>query len=223
MGKTKEKQYESWRFKYNEDKSLKAIKLSWSILSKWSTGRAYDQKEALQMLLARDAEREETDAMKEGSRIHKKIALKQMKLLPMMSDNVIFEGDRELGDFTNYFRVGVFDWLDMSLIVDAIDYENKLIIDWKTGSRNSTQHNKMQLYVYAYLMTKLQDNPLVPENAILAKVYEDTSGAIICSDFSMYSIDENKLTVAENYIETNASEIFNFLEENRRGTTKNME
>jgi hypothetical protein len=184
------------------------IKLSWSILSSWSAGR---QDDAIKMFMGGSIE--ETVYMTEGKRVHELIAKKKLKLLPFIKDTAIFEDivpDKH--QWINYFRVPVFDWLDMSMVADVLDPVEGLLIDWKTGSRKSNQYNKMQLYIYAYLLSKLEE-PIIIKQAVLAKVGEDPSGAIICENFSMYKIDENKLMVAENYIETNASEMFLHIKE----------
>lgn len=191
---------------------MEKIKLSWSIISSWSAGRKDD---AIKMLMGADIE--QTLYMAEGKRIHELISDKKLRLLPFIKDTSIYEGNGDnRSERLNYFRVPVFEWLDMSMIIDVLDPIEKFIIDWKTGTRKSTQHNKMQLYVYSYLLTKLEE-PINIEKAIMAKVSESDSGVITCDDFSIYKINESKLELAENYIETNASEIYNFLEESKNG------
>jgi hypothetical protein len=150
--------------------------------------------------------------LREGRRIHEKIAENKLRLLPFIKDTAIFEGKYGEKNMQNYFRVPVFEWLDMSMVADVLDPVEKLLIDWKTGMRKSTEHNQLQLYVYAYLLTRLPE-PVEIEKAIIGKVRETKEGAIICDDFSLYKINEEKLALAENYIESNASEIFNFLQE----------
>jgi hypothetical protein len=184
------------------------IKLSWTILSSWSAGR---QDDALKMFMGGSIA--PNVYMEEGKRVHKIISDKKLKLLPFIKETAIYEDiDPEKKKWVNYFRVQVFDWLEMGMVADVLDPVEGLLIDWKTGSRKSNQYNKMQLYIYAYLLRKL-DEPIIINQAVLAKVGEDQSGAIICEDFSMYKIDENKLMIAENYIETNASEMFMHLKE----------
>lgn len=185
---------------------MKKIKLSWSILSAWSSG---DKDRAIKMLMGE--EMEATFPMEEGIRIHDLIAEKKLLLLPFMSKDAIFEKvvpDRE--KCINYFRVEIFDWLDISMIADVLDMKSemgRLLIDWKTGSRKSMEHNKLQLYVYAYALSMLPE-PIVIDNAVIAKVGEDSSGAILLEDWSLYKITPEKLELAENYIESNASEIY---------------
>ncbi len=196
-----------WTIKNDSEGRMQSLKLSWSIISAWSAGR---QDDAIQMLMG--TSQRTNEYMREGTRIHNEIAKQKLKLLPFMQDTGVFEGIREEGDMTNYFRVQFSEWLDMSMVIDYLDVENGLIIDWKSGTRNSTQHNKMQLYVYAML---LAIEGIHINKAVIAKVYEDEGGEIFASDFSMYAIDENKMMLAANYVESNASEIFNFIQESR--------
>lgn len=181
---------------------MKKLKLSWSILSAWSSGRRDD---AITMLMGDSIEG--NVLMKEGKRIHEIIANKKLKLLPFIKDTAVFEGDRE--NRINYFKVDVFDWLEMSMVADVLDPIEGLLIDWKTGNRKSTQHNKLQLYVYAYLLSKLPE-PIEIKKAVIAKVGE-IDDAILVEDFSLYKINKEKLELAENYIESNACEIYDFL------------
>lgn len=184
------------------------IKLSWSIISAWSSGRKDD---AIKMIMGDTVA--ENIYMTEGKRIHKIISDKKLRLLPFIKDTAIFESDGDVIEGRiNYFKVNVFDWLDMGMIIDVLDPVEKIIIDWKSGSRKSSEHNKMQLYVYAYLLSKLPE-PIEIEKVIMAKVSESQQGVITCDDFCIYKINEEKLAVAENYIESNASEIYQFLME----------
>lgn len=150
---------------------------------------------------------------REGKRIHDLIAQKKLKLLPMIKDTAIFEDyDKGINAWTGKTGnpVQVNEWLEMSMIADVLDPKEKLLIDWKSGSRKSTEHNKLQLYVYAYLLSILPE-PIEITTGIMAKVEESTEGVITCTDFSLYKINQEKLEYAENYIESNASEIYNNL------------
>lgn len=152
--------------------------------------------------------------MEEGARIHDIIASKRLKLIPIISDSAIYEDivpDKK--KWVNYFKVPVFDWLDVSMVVDVLDPKNKLIVDWKTGRGKSTEYNKLQVYIYAYLLGK---EGIDIKYGVMAKVREDLSGAILCTDYSIYKITPEKLELAENYIESNASEIYSFLQESEK-------
>lgn len=182
---------------------MNSLKVSWSILSKWSSG---NRDEAIKMIMGEETL--QTWNMAEGSRIHKIISDNRLKLLPFLSDSAIYEDvDRENDKWVNYFRVRVFDWLEMSMIADVIDVENGLLIDWKTGNKKSTEHNKLQLYCYAYLLSILP-SPIEIKEAVIASVYQTPEETIHVRDFSLYKITDEKLEYAENYIESNASEIY---------------
>lgn len=191
--------------------------LSWTKISSWSAGRT---DEAIKMIMDSSGS-DENIYMREGKRIHSKIAEGKFRLLPFMKDTGRFElpngeNPEEKRKDPNYFRVEVFDWLDMSMLVDYLDPVEGLIIDWKSGSRKSTEHNKMQLYVYAYLLSRLPE-PIIINRGVIAKVWESPEGVVSCSDFSLYKINEEKLEIAENYIESNASEIYNMIVGMRNG------
>lgn len=157
---------------------------------------------------------EATLAMEEGKRIHEIISSKRLMLLPFLSEEAVFEKiNPEKKDWINYFRVPVNEWLDLSLVIDVLDMKSGLgglVVDWKTGRKKSQEHNKMQVYMYAYALSKLP-KPLKVDHGVIAKVFEDESGAIIVQDWSPYKITPEKLELAENYIESNASEIYESL------------
>lgn len=188
---------------------MKKIKVSWSILSQWSSG---NKDAAIKMLMGEEIEA--TLAMEEGKRIHEIISSKRLMLLPFLSEEAVFEKiNPEKKDWINYFRVPVNEWLDLSLVIDVLDMKSGLgglVVDWKTGRKKSQEHNKMQVYMYAYALSKLP-KPLKVDHGVIAKVFEDESGAIIVQDWSPYKITPEKLELAENYIESNASEIYESL------------
>lgn len=182
---------------------------SWSILNAWSKGN-FDMVTKMLMRI------QDTDMyMEDGIRIHEIIAKKKLILLPPRFQ------DKETGQWedkekgintwttTNTKPIEVFDWLNMSMIVDYLDPVKGVLIDWKSGSRKSSEHSKMQLYVYAYLLSLIGIKIKV---GIIAKVEELPEGAIICTDYSVYKINEEKLEVGRDYIEGNASELASFEE-----------
>jgi len=183
---------------------MKNLKVSWSILNAWSSGR---RDEAMKMLAG--IETIQTPAMKRGSKLHDYIASRKLKLIPEISDKAIFEDIQpEKSIWTNYFRVDLTDWLKLSMVVDVYDPENKLIIDWKSGSRRSTEHNKMQIYLYA-LGTEIATGTKI-ERGIYGAIKE-FDGGVICNDYSIFKINDEKLELARNYAETIASEIYSFI------------
>jgi hypothetical protein len=146
--------------------------------------------------------------MIEGSRIHDIISKEKLKLIPEISDKAIYEDIRpEDHSWVNYFKVEIFDWLDLSMVVDVLDAPR--IIDWKASTKRSTEQNKMQIYLYA-LGTEIATGNKITEG-IFATV-KDYDGAIICDDYSIFKISDKKKELAKNYIETIAGEIFSFLE-----------
>jgi len=180
----------------------KKLKVSWSILNAWSSGR---RDEAIKMLAG--IELPKNKFMEEGSRIHDIISSKKLKLIPEISDQAIYEDIRpEDHSWVNYFRVEIFDWLDLSMVVDVLD--SPRIVDWKASTKRSTEHNKMQIYLYA-LGTEIATGKKITEG-IFATV-KDYDGAIICDDYSVFKINEAKKELAKNYIETIGSEIYDFL------------
>jgi hypothetical protein len=187
------------------------LKLSWSKISAWSRG----DKDGLYKMLA-GLETEVTPAMEHGRRVHKKIAslpfTKQQALLPnIITETSEFEDFRpEDGVFKNYLKVELNDWLVFSMVADVIDPKERFILDWKTGSRNSNEHNKLQVYVYA-MIAMMANKGLNIEHGYIAKVRETTEGAVIVENYSDYIITPEKLELAANYIQSNAQEIYNWI------------
>lgn len=173
------------------------------MLSQWSSGNVDGA-----MKIYAGVGIPENEAMKFGKEIHDIIASKELKLIPEISKDAIFENTRaeDRRKWVNYFRVRVNEWLEMSMVIDVLD--RGLIVDWKTGARRSTAQNKMQIYIYAFLLSLIN---VRIDQAILAKV--DTSGdSIYCTDYSIYKINDEKRAQALNYIETNAGEIYTSLD-----------
>lgn len=177
---------------------------SWSILSAWCKK---DLERVTKMLM----KVQDSDMyMEDGIRVHDIIAQKKLVLLPprFQDPKTGQWEDRELGintwNTSNTKPIEVFDWLNMSMIADYLDPVKGILIDWKSGSRKSSEHSKMQLYVYAYLLSLIGIEIKV---GIIAKVDELPEGAIICTDYSVYKINEEKLEVGRDYIEGNASEL----------------
>jgi len=182
------------------------MKVSWSILSQWSKG---NHDEAL--LAINGVQQEENVYMQYGKKIHKAISDKKMKLIPEIKDTAIFENIiPEESKWQNYFRADIDDWLEMSMVADVVDPIEGLVCDWKTGYQKSVEHNKLQIYIYAYILKRIRQ-PIKINTAMPPDVQEDHQGAIYCDDYTVYKITDDKLELAENYIITNASEIYNIL------------
>lgn len=184
---------------------MEKLKVSWTILSTWSKG---DRDTAIQMIAGIPTPTNKY--MERGKELHNIVSVNRLKLIPEISDTAIFEDIRpEEKVWVNYFKVSINEWLDLSLVVDVLDTQNKLIIDWKASSRRSTEHNKLQIYLYALAM-KLEGYDI--EHGIFATIDKDKQhDAVYCKEYSQFKIDEEKLLLAENYIETIGGEIYQFL------------
>jgi hypothetical protein len=182
------------------------FKVSWTILSTWASGR---QDEAIKILAG--LEMPTTPAMERGSRLHKVVSEGRLPLLPQIGKNAIYEDIRpDEGKWQNYFRVPVTNWLDLSLVIDVLDAENKLVVDWKASTKRSTEHNKMQIYLYALAMSKLP-TPIKIEKGIFGTINE-FDNAVVCTDYSMFKINDEKIELALNYCVTIAGEIKDYLD-----------
>lgn len=192
----------------------KKIKVSWTILNLWATGK---RDEAIKVLAG--IELPKNEYMIEGSRIHDIISSKKLKLIPEISDQAIYEDIRpEDHSWVNYFRVEIFPWLDLSMVVDVLDAPR--IIDWKASSKRSTEHNKMQIYLYA-LGAELKTGKKITEG--IFGTVKDYEGAIICEDYSIFKINDAKKELAKNYVESIGSEIYSFLQDKRTVITGDRE
>ncbi len=180
---------------------MKKIKVSWSILNAWSKG---NKDEAIKSMAG--IESEKNIYMERGVDIHKIISENKLRLIPELTEAATFE-DKEKG--VNYFIVDINDWLRLSLVIDVIDRVPELIVDWKASKLRSTEHNKLQIYIYALACKKL-DIPVT--KGIFATVDQAQSdNGVFCREYSMFKINEEKLELAENYIETVGGEIYSFL------------
>ena len=194
---------------------MEKIKLSWSILNAWSKN---DRDMAIKMLSHQGTT---NMYMEDGRRIHEIISSKKLVLLPPRFQNPKTgqweDPSKGINTWTETHTkpIEIFEWLEMSMIVDYLDPVNGILVDWKSGSAKSTEHSKMQLYVYAYILKQIGIDIKV---GVIAKVEETTESAITCTDYSVYKINEEKLEVGRDYIEGNASEIMDFLTELEKGS-----
>lgn len=183
---------------------MNKLTLSWTKLNTWAR-RDYETFDKLML-----GERlPETFPMKYGKDVHERIAKEKALLIPVLSRFTRFEDttSRHKHDWKNRFEVTIDDWIQINGVVDAYDPNHLVMVDWKTGNYKSTEHSKMQIYVYAYCYDLLD----IPVNyGIIGKVNE-VDGEIVCEDYSVYKITEEKLDLAHNYIVTCASEIADYL------------
>lgn len=181
------------------------MKLSWTILNLWSSGR---RDEAIKVLSG--IELPKNEAMENGSRLHDIVANKKLRLIPEITDKAIFENFKpEEKKWVGYYKVKLFDWLDLSMVIDVLDGHR--IIDWKASTLRSTEHNKMQIYLYALGVEKATGKKIT--EGIFGTIKE-WGGAVICDDYSVFKINDKKKELALNYAETIGSEIYSFLQDN---------
>lgn len=182
------------------------------MLSAWSKGNRDD---VLKMLMGESIET--NIYMEEGKRIHEIVSENKLPLIPLVKKTAIFEDiNPEKGLWKNYFKCPVNEWCDLSMVADVYDPVEKIVIDWKTGSRSSTEHNKLQVYLYAYGLSKLPV-PINIEWGIIAHIVESPDKTIFCTDYTVYKMNQEKLDIAENYIETVGGEIYNMINDMKNG------
>jgi hypothetical protein len=178
------------------------IKVSYSILNAWATGKYED---AIKYFFKLDVI--QTPAMKEGSEYHKRWEneIRNTKKLPEVF------GSKQLinPSAEQYIKVEVNDWLILSGKIDC--YDKPTIYEFKTGRQTSEDiARSKQPGVYAVLST-------------LNKQYVDRA-EIYC--FNQHLKNDNKsmsivyltdtvLEDALNWIETIAGEMRNYLEQNK--------
>lgn len=186
---------------------MKQLSLSWTTLSLWAT----NQKEQALSRIA-GMETVTTAAMVDGRDIHAEVAKNKLKLIPELSDAAIYENN-EVGEketWVNYFEVQILPHIKLKLVIDVLDPQEGIIVDWKTGKRNSYENNKMQIYIYALAVKKLGIADI--NRGIFAHIYKNYDyDTIHCIDYSIFKINQEKLDLAENYIETIGNEIYTYL------------
>ncbi len=184
---------------------MDSIKVSWSALSAWSAGRKDD---AAKMLAGVDIAG--NAAMARGKKIHETISKHKLPLIPEVANGAIFEDmENGINAWTGENAIQINDWLRLSLIIDVLDPVEGVIVDWKASRLRSSEHNKMQIYLYALAMNKLGFDI---NYGIFATVDEAQSdGGIFCRDYTLFKINEEKLELAENYLETVGGVIYEFL------------
>lgn len=180
---------------------MNKLKVSWSVLSAWQSG---DQDRAIQMIAGLSTPT--NAAMERGKRLHAIVAKNKLKLIPDISDSAVFEGEVN-GKRINYFQVSINEWLDLSLVIDVLDKQNELLIDWKASKKRSTEQNKLQLYLYALALNILG----IPINFGIFATIDEVNDEVFCREYSQFKINEEKLLLAENYLETVGGEIYNFI------------
>jgi len=178
------------------------IKLSWTILNKWSSGL---QQEALSML--NGLYMQPTEQMLIGRNAHQNVALKKLKLNEEIKEDSIFETIHEdHRDNINRFEWQVNDWLKFVGVVDIFTPSTATIIDLKTGKTPISRVNPMQVLVYALSYKELLGIDI--KRGILMKI---NNAGEKCLDYKVFKITPKKLEDARNYLMTIASEIYTYI------------
>ena len=187
------------------------LRASWSVFERWASG---DHDDALRMSMGLPMRMMNENirlAIEFGKETHELIASKKLDPLGFIPKNAIYEKvEPDKKKYINYYKVELSEWLIFSMIADVL-YQlpngTWAVVDWKTGRLNSTEQKKMQVYIYAYILSQLPE-PITVSLGIIAKIEKDGQGLIYCPDYSMYKINEDKLMLAENYIDTVATEMY---------------
>lgn len=172
------------------------IKISWSILNAWKSGRKQD---ALDMVMGKPTP--DNEYMKKGREIHKAVSSQKLRLLDLIDDSYIFEDmEPAEGKWQNYFKIKLSDTVLFSMVVDCLSIDGRIVIDWKSGKQTSSSADPMQLFCYAYA---LGFKGIEIDRGIVAKVNDD----LTLGGYSVYIIDADKKAQAAQLIAETASEI----------------
>jgi hypothetical protein len=176
------------------------FRASYSVLSTWASG---DWERAIKQYFK--LETFTSPAMEEGKRFHK-----------LWADQIteFKESPTEIGaiKFINPIAeikktVSINDWLDLVGVIDC--YDKPIIYEWKTGKSSSESYaSSPQAGVYGVLAT-------------LAGLYVEKAEIhhydqyLKKSDFSIVWVTDEMLKNSLNWVETLASEMHNYLNENK--------
>lgn len=175
------------------------LRVSWSILEAWARG---DQQAVISRL--NGLSWSSNEAMEIGLAAHKVVSQNGI-LHEEIKPDALYEKVNEAGENSNKFVVELEDWLTLSGIPDIKVPSTKTIIDAKTGNRKSFRHKPMQIYLYAYALEKLGEDY---NRGIILKI--DRAG-LNPLDYTVFKITNAKKQMAENFVYTLATDIYNFL------------
>jgi len=172
----------------NNDKLI----LHYSACRLWNQGK-YD--EAISYLMGNPEEKNKSEAMVNGSRLHALIESNKLKLFETLSDKREYEVYRrvELNQFFDY--AGTIDMLDLG--------DEVIIYDWKSGVTDILSFPKMQVYCYSLLVPEAKEARIVKINEV--------DGLIVVENYVIYKLTESKRELARNYLETTGSDIIQYL------------
>lgn len=155
--------------------------------------------------------------MERGKRLHDVVSRNKLRLIPEISESAVFEHiEPAKSIWQNYFRVPLNDWLELSLVIDVLDKQNALVVDWKASVKRSTEHSKMQVYLYGLAMSKLPQ-PIDIKRGIYGTIDEDHNRNVFCREYSIFKINQEKKDLALNYAETIAGEIKEAIDNQTKG------
>lgn len=177
----------------------KHLRVSWSLLEAWARG---DQQAVISRL--NGLSWASNEAMEIGRKAHEVVSQNGILHNEIKAD-ALYEKVNEAGENSNKFVVELADWLTLSGIPDIKIPSTKTIIDAKTGNRKSFRYKPMQLYIYAYALEKLGESY---NRGIILKI--DRLG-LNPLDYSVFKITDTKKQMAEDFIFTYATDIYNFL------------
>ena len=135
------------------------------------------------------------DAMKNGIEIHEEIAKKKIKLFDGMGE-CDWEFKKSIELTPNITYTGT---------VDCIDWGNKIIYDWKSGTTDVNKIDPMQLYCYSLLFEDIKEGRMVKVERVPGHK------AIRYGDWVIYQVTKSKQDKARNWLETLGLEIMNVL------------
>jgi len=177
-----------------KNRNPELFEASYSTLSAWERG---DWDRAIQLYF--HLETETTEAMRQGKLWHKKFEeeVKKTGCHPK-----VFGGKKIVGKFSTEIRVEkkIADWLQLNGVID-LKTEN-MIIDYKTGISSPAVHFKqIKVYQLFYPETKL---------GIIRHFNQYNRKA----ESIYYHLNSQTLKDGYNWLITNASEMYQYLEEN---------
>jgi len=176
------------------NRNPKLFEASYSTLSAWERG---DWDRAIKMYFG--LETEVTEAMKQGKIWHKKFEEETIKTgcCP-----IIFGGQKLPSSFKTEIRFEkpVAEWLQLNGVIDL--QFNKTIVDYKTGVSSASGHQK-QLGIYQLAVPEAKVGVIKHFNQYNRK-----------TESVYYHLTPKTMKTAYNWLITNASEMYQYLEEN---------
>jgi len=143
---------------------------------------------------------EPTERMQAGQDLHTLAAENKLKALPFINDSWLWESDKD-----NYYTHDLHDWLQLRCKIDLWDGKT-IILDWKTGTKHSWEHDTKQIWFYAWM---LKQKGFDIKEGYIVKLSKDLK----VEGVTRILITPEKLVAIENWIETIATDIFSMANE----------